>query len=587
MPFDASIKFKFIAEDQVSKTINNVNRSIGRLGRIAETAASVLAAMLAHDALGQLKQSLEDGIKTFAKFEEVITRTVALSGAAGEEAEKLTQELQAAARAAGLEFGVGATQAAEALEALVKAGLEGEAAIKALNATLELSTIENISAQKAAELLVGVLNQFKMGAEEAEVAADMLVNASAAGIDTASDFALALSYVGNQAAALGFTLEETLAALVALNNQGIAAEKAGRYLNAMLTDLIEHYDKLGFSIYDNEGNMLSLTEIIENLANKLNEFSTEEERATYLTEVFGSQGMRAALGLLNLATALSTKEIEKFADKLSLSRYEIGALMRTGVSASEALEQLSIRIKKSGMASEVARRQLNTTAGAMNRMNAAIQDLMLDLGEALAPIIIDVTTFMRTHFVPVLKTLTAGFRSFIDVLRPHVIPTLNTIWNVLTSIYNVSISLASAIIGFNNALQNLAGSIYNSVKPALDFLKGILDAISGVVKTIQNTIAGLDGALSMGASGSEVATAGGEVVGLQEGGIVMRPTLALVGEAGPEAVIPLKHMREVGLGMTVNNYIHISDVKIYDDFDLDELAERLGERIVWNLKRKI
>ncbi|RLE37707.1 phage tail tape measure protein [Candidatus Woesearchaeota archaeon] len=582
MPFNARVDFEFTAKDNVTQTLNNIKRGISGLSEIAKTAAGVLGGMLAYDALNKVKDALEDSVNMFAKFEEVITRTVALSGAAGEEAEKLAQELQAAARAAGLEFGVGAVQAAEALESLVKAGLEGEAAIKALNATLELATIENISAGQAADLLVGVLNQFKMSAEEAEITADMLVNASAAGIDTASDFALALSYVGNQAAALGFTLEETLAALVALNNQGIAAEKAGRYLNAMLTDLIEHYDKLGFSIYDSEGNMLSLTEIIENLANKLNEFSTEEERAAYLTEVFGSQGMRAALGLLNLAESMPTEEVMKLASQLGLSRQEIEGLMSAGKSAGEVLEELSEKIKKSGTASEVTRKQLDTTAGVMKRMNAAVQDLMLDLGEALAPLITDLANFLRTYFVPSLKFLIGGFRDFINFIKPHVLPALQTMWNILKGIYDRFSWLGSAVGGFMNALSNLAGSIYNSVKPALDTIKGILDAISGAIKTIQNAIGGLFKATgSTTVAGPTVET---EVPAMQEGGIVTRPTLAFIGEGGPEAVIPLDRLNRFG-NITVN--VTISDVTISNEYDLYDLARQLGELISDELRVKI
>jgi hypothetical protein len=39
---------------------------------------------------------------------------------------------------------------------------------------------------------------------------------------------------------------------------------------------------------------------------------------------------------------------------------------------------------------------------------------------------------------------------------------------------------------------------------------------------------------------------------LAEGGIVTGPTLAMIGEAGPEAVIPLSKMGGMGGGITVN-----------------------------------
>ena len=44
----------------------------------------------------------------------------------------------------------------------------------------------------------------------------------------------------------------------------------------------------------------------------------------------------------------------------------------------------------------------------------------------------------------------------------------------------------------------------------------------------------------------------GNIPGLADGGIVTGPTLAMIGEAGPEAVVPLDRMRGFGGGVTVN-----------------------------------
>ena len=49
----------------------------------------------------------------------------------------------------------------------------------------------------------------------------------------------------------------------------------------------------------------------------------------------------------------------------------------------------------------------------------------------------------------------------------------------------------------------------------------------------------------------------GNIPGLADGGIVSRPTLAMIGEAGPEAVVPLN--RAGGMGTTINIYSTIAD----------------------------
>jgi SLT domain-containing protein len=44
----------------------------------------------------------------------------------------------------------------------------------------------------------------------------------------------------------------------------------------------------------------------------------------------------------------------------------------------------------------------------------------------------------------------------------------------------------------------------------------------------------------------------GSIPGLASGGIVTGPTIALIGEAGPEAVIPLDRGMRAGSGTTIN-----------------------------------
>ena len=82
--------------------------------------------------------------------------------------------------------------------------------------------------------------------------------------------------------------------------------------------------------------------------------------------------------------------------------------------------------------------------------------------------------------------------------------------------------------------------------------------------------AGIVGAASAGLAVSAAA--------LAEGGIVTRPTLATIGEAGPEAVIPLNKLGPMSIGGG-NTYItHIHNPVLKDDMDVDRMARRLEER---------
>jgi hypothetical protein len=85
--------------------------------------------------------------------------------------------------------------------------------------------------------------------------------------------------------------------------------------------------------------------------------------------------------------------------------------------------------------------------------------------------------------------------------------------------------------------------------------------INVVIKGINLIKPGKDigtlGEVSLGRLGGDGGDGGANPAGLDykamaTGGIVTSPTFALIGEAGPEAVIPLSKMGSMGGGVTIN-----------------------------------
>ena len=73
-------------------------------------------------------------------------------------------------------------------------------------------------------------------------------------------------------------------------------------------------------------------------------------------------------------------------------------------------------------------------------------------------------------------------------------------------------------------------------------------------------------------------------IAMAKGGIVKTPTRALIGEAGPEAVIPLNRMKEMGgLGTTINVNIDVSGVT--DRSDKRALAREISDLIAQEMRR--
>jgi hypothetical protein len=116
---------------------------------------------------------------------------------------------------------------------------------------------------------------------------------------------------------------------------------------------------------------------------------------------------------------------------------------------------------------------------------------------------------------------------------------------------------------FRNVINKLFSAIKTGVSASVDFIKGYLETVMGFYKSIFNGIAKLwnntigklsfsvpDWVPGLGGKGFSVPN----IPMLAEGGIVDQPggMLAMIGEKGPEAVVPLDRYRGGGGDVTIN-----------------------------------
>jgi hypothetical protein len=118
--------------------------------------------------------------------------------------------------------------------------------------------------------------------------------------------------------------------------------------------------------------------------------------------------------------------------------------------------------------------------------------------------------------------------------------------------YNVCPPFRDAINEIGKVLGGDLATAFNDVKDALEylwnnvlvpvsnFLTGTFQsAINIVMAVLKPLIDGINTVVNVGSSIGGVVGGALKTIGLAEGGIVTQPTFALIGEAGPEAVIPL------------------------------------------------
>jgi hypothetical protein len=116
---------------------------------------------------------------------------------------------------------------------------------------------------------------------------------------------------------------------------------------------------------------------------------------------------------------------------------------------------------------------------------------------------------------------------------------------------------------FNDVLEDFGGWIYDKLIPALEDWGGKLYDIWNWGNKIAEQRR-LEEAGRKQNGGGQPQGWGRLARPFQHGGIVTRPTLALIGEAGPEAVIPLQKGASMASGMTINITVQGSLVQQQD-----------------------
>lgn len=240
--------------------------------------------------------------KGAGSFEAAMHRVRAgLQDASPEEIEKLAK----AARTLGPAVNKGATEAADAIDALGRAGVSASDILGgALEATLKLSSAGMVDASEAAGLVTDVMGQFGKTSSDLPAVMTNVVGAMDATKFTFDDFRLALGQGGSIAAAAGVSFEDFATAIAATSTQFASGSDAGTSFKTYLQMLVgtskeakSAMAKLNISFFDANGAMKPMAEQAEILRTALKGLDAES-RSNALTTIFGSDAARTAIGLM-------------------------------------------------------------------------------------------------------------------------------------------------------------------------------------------------------------------------------------------------------------------------------------------------
>lgn len=560
---------------------DGVNKAVFSLSKLGATAANVAAGGLA--ALGVATIA---SVKAFADFDAEMTKSLAIMG---DVSDALQDDMSDAAREVAKTTTFSANEAAEAYFFLASAGLSAAEAIEAMPRVAQFAQAGMFDMALATDLLTDAQSALGLmtddtaqNMENLARVSDVLVGANTLANSSVQQFSEALTNkAGAALRVMNKSVEEGVAVLAFFADAGLKGAQAGEALNIILRDVTRaaarntaDFEALGLTVLDNEGNLKNLAEVVELFTNVLSPMSDAQQAATL--------------------------------ENLGLTR-AVGNNIRQLLGGSEAIAEYETSLlNMGGITEDVANKQLETLNAQLGLIKSAFVDLGIEIGERLEPTVTALSTEVQNllaemvaspEFEQFIVELTVAMEellpSLIELLPPltdlamELVPILIDLIPVLAWFMNFFRIIVEGLVGASENLDAELDKVFGTANGGVSVVEAISGAFDAFDRAAQRLAASLRGALRALRDFLAARISGSleqiGIPGLAEGGIVTRPTLAMIGEGGEsEAVIPLSKMSQFGFGAGGSGAGANINITVNAGMGAD--GSRVGEAVVKAIK---
>ena len=521
------------------KALKQSEDDLGKFEKIGGKAFGALKTAGIGMALGVGAAFFKAGLD-FEKMEKVLIQGTGASGEALKDLkEQATDVMKTVPESA-------ETVAATIADVNTHLGLTGDELEDTSKLFLDFARVAEVDVSTAVGALDAQLTQFGMSAGDSEeVLGDLLRISQATGVPM-DKLLSQMETFGPIFANANFTAEETAALLGQMEQGGVNLTRVGPALNKFFRDAAKNGKKPQKALQDT-------VEAIENA-------TSTTDALNIATAAFGAEGAQRMVSLIQSGNF----DLKEFNGLLGEG---------TGIVDDQAEATATLSDKFNVLKNKVL--------AELGPIAIKVMDGIMDAMDALLPVVENVIKSVKEFFA------SEGFRTFaegvgkvigflvdqakfmweqiqlyfgfiIDIFKGDFAGAWDKVKEIASNAFEQGKKLGSLLIdGLMAALKAIGGAIG-------DLASTLADAFVGAVKWALNNIVidPINWAVSKAVDTLDVAL--GPTINfpsvdefiprLAEGGIVTSPTLALIGEAGPEAVVPLNGNHSMG----GTNYITIN-----------------------------
>ena len=349
----------------------------GKLGKFAKVGATAVAG-----ALLAIGKGVAESVQAFTSFEDKLTQSVAIMDTTIGQQERMAK----VARDVATETTISAEASAEAFFFLASAGLNAEQSSQALPQVARFAQAGMFDMATATDLATDAQSALGLTVDDATLnlqnltkVTDVLVKANTLANATVQQFSEALTNkAGAALKVVNKDIEEGVAVLAAFADRGVKGAEAGEKLNQILRDIPrataknkKEFDALGLELFDTEGNMKNVADVIEELDRVLAPMS-DELKASTLDQLGLNRGVADAVKILSGAG----DEIRNYESELNSAF---------------------------GTTQAVAEKQLESFKSQMEILRNTLTNLAIIVGEDVVPALEKMISFFQTTTERILK----------------------------------------------------------------------------------------------------------------------------------------------------------------------------------------
>ena len=471
-------------------------------------------------------------VKVAGDFEEQMAKVSGIAQAYGNDLERLKQNAMDLSESTRFS----ATEIAQAYEYMGMAGWNTNQILAGTPGILALATASGEDLSAVSDIVTDGLTAFGLKAEDTSRFVNVLAEAARSSNTNVELMGESFKYVGPVAGAMGYEIEDVAVALGLMANSGIKGSMAGTSLRNMLQRMAKPtkesqmaMDRLGLSLTDSKGNMLSFKQIMDQLRGsmsqinmplteynaRLDELDKQLEdgtikQKTYDKELeelnlqaFGAEGAEKARAAAMLGgtramaalMAVSSATTEDYNNLTKAIQNSGDTMVRTADGAvkplNEALANGDEIIEEYNGTAEAMAGTMNDTANVqMKQLLHQLQNVGIELAKTLLPIVKEVVSII-SEWVAKFQELDPETQEFI-VKAALVVAALGPVLSIfgrLITAFGTLLTWAPKIAGAFGQMGSAASGIVPSLTSALGSIGSFFTADLGATLAAGGTAA--------------------------------------------------------------------------------------------------